>query len=481
MSIASALSNALSGLSAVARGTETVSSNLANVMTPGYARREVALSSQGAIGGVRVDGIIRHVNENLLSEARGASSAQGDASTRATYLRRIEAVIGLPGEAHSLETALSQFQSALSSAAARPEEELRLVQLAQSASELAGRLNAATREVQAARTEADEAIGNDVASINAALEQVAYLNRRIAGTHAEGHDASALLDERQLVIARLSSIVPLQQVTRGGGAIALFTREGAVLLDGTVPARIGFTPAGLVQPGQTVNAGLSNLTLNGAALSSAQMRLFTGGSLGAHFAVRDELAPALQRDLDALALDLHARLADPAVDPTLVPGQSGVFLDPDTPVGTPTLAGLAGRLMINAAIDPAAGGQAWRLRAGLGATTPDPVSKSSVLVAMGDALNASRPLGSGSPFEGQASLAMRFAATGARVASARVGADNTVAVTSARLSMLQSRQMADGVDSDAEMQRLLQYEQAYAANARVIRAIDEMINYLLRM
>jgi flagellar hook-associated protein 1 FlgK len=41
--------------------------------------------------------------------------------------------------------------------------------------------------------------------------------------------------------------------------------------------------------------------------------------------------------------------------------------------------------------------------------------------------------------------------------------------------------MADGVDSDAEMQRLLQYEQAYAANARVIRAIDEMINYLLRM
>jgi flagellar hook-associated protein 1 FlgK len=41
--------------------------------------------------------------------------------------------------------------------------------------------------------------------------------------------------------------------------------------------------------------------------------------------------------------------------------------------------------------------------------------------------------------------------------------------------------MAEGVDSDAEMQRLLQYEQSYAANARVLVAVDEMINQILRM
>lgn len=41
--------------------------------------------------------------------------------------------------------------------------------------------------------------------------------------------------------------------------------------------------------------------------------------------------------------------------------------------------------------------------------------------------------------------------------------------------------MADGVDTDTEMQRLLQYEQAYAANARVIQAIDEMMNTILRV
>ena len=35
MSIANALNNAISGLTAAARGTEVVSSNLANALTPG--------------------------------------------------------------------------------------------------------------------------------------------------------------------------------------------------------------------------------------------------------------------------------------------------------------------------------------------------------------------------------------------------------------------------------------------------------------
>lgn len=41
--------------------------------------------------------------------------------------------------------------------------------------------------------------------------------------------------------------------------------------------------------------------------------------------------------------------------------------------------------------------------------------------------------------------------------------------------------MGDGVDSDAEMQKLLQYEQAYAANARVIQAVNDMMDQLLRI
>lgn len=42
-------------------------------------------------------------------------------------------------------------------------------------------------------------------------------------------------------------------------------------------------------------------------------------------------------------------------------------------------------------------------------------------------------------------------------------------------------ELADGVDTDAELQRLILVEQAYAANARIIEVVDEMMNDILRI
>ena len=44
-----------------------------------------------------------------------------------------------------------------------------------------------------------------------------------------------------------------------------------------------------------------------------------------------------------------------------------------------------------------------------------------------------------------------------------------------------SLELEDGVDTDAELQRLLLIEQAYAANARMIETVDDMMQALLRI
>ncbi len=41
--------------------------------------------------------------------------------------------------------------------------------------------------------------------------------------------------------------------------------------------------------------------------------------------------------------------------------------------------------------------------------------------------------------------------------------------------------LADGVDSDREMEMLLQLEKAYSANAKVIQVVDEMLDQILRI
>lgn len=485
MSITRALSNAVSGLRANSRGTETVAANLANVMTPGYGRREVSITAQtlgGNAGGVRIDGVNRIVNASLVSESRLASSASSEASTRLAFLSGMGDVIGLPGEADSLATALTDFQTALQSATARPDDDLRLESVVDAAVRLAQRLNTASAAVQDARSGADQAIADDVATLNASLERVAYLNSRISIIEGEGSDASSLVDERQTVIDRIAQIVPVQEISRESGKVALFTMDGAVLLDGSKPTSFGFTAVGQMTPDlQAGTAPVMRLVQNGVELTAGQMRLYAGGSLAANFAIRDELGPQLQQELDALAFDLHERLADPTADPTLTATSSGLFTDAGARADATTVTGLSSRIVVNDLVRSDLGGDIWRIRSGLGAAAAGPVGDSSILQTLSNALDSVRAGQVNSGFEGNGSLFSRFSTVEARVTARRIAAEADSTIRNSRLETISSKLMADGVDSDVEMQRLLQYEQAYAANAKVIQAIDEMMDNILRL
>jgi len=112
-------------------------------------------------------------------------------------------------------------------------------------------------------------------------------------------------------------------VAEEGGAVSLYTPNGAVLLNGP-PARFGFAETGTFTPA-TAGAGLM---LNGQPVTLAgDAAPLAGGTLAAAFAVRDDLAPRAQAQLDAMARDLVERFADPALDPSRAPGAPGLFTD----------------------------------------------------------------------------------------------------------------------------------------------------------
>ncbi|MFV0292828.1 MAG: flagellar hook-associated protein FlgK [Paracoccus sp. (in: a-proteobacteria)] len=485
MSITKALSNAVSGLSATARGTETVAANLANVMTPGYARRELNVSAQtfgGAGGGVRIDGVARVINAGLLAEMRLANAASAEASTRLSFAKAMEGAVGLPGEIGGLGTSLSTFRAALSEASTRPDDETRLRGALSAAQILSQRLNAVSDTVQAQRSNASHAISRDVNLLNTSLDQVAYLNRRISIISAQGSDVASLIDERQLIIDRINTIVPIQEVARDAGKVALFTSEGAVLLDGSKPSQFEVTPVPHLTPDMTVGTPpMGRLVMDGAELTASQMRLFSGGTLAASFLIRDELAPQAQREIDSFALELHNRLSDSSVDPSLSGTVPGLFTDAGGMANAANMTGLAGRISVNELVDPDVGGELWRLRDGLAAPTSGPVGDSGLLTRLSEALDRVVSPPSGSVFDGNSSLTQRLAALESRVSSRRITSETENAVRNSRSGTITARFLDDGVDSDAEMQSLLRYEQAYAANARVIQAIDEMMNQLLRL
>lgn len=482
MSITGSLSSALSGLTVAARAAEVVSSNIANAMTEGYGRRELQTSARvvGASGqGVRVAGVLRQGDPILLGDRRIADAASGRTTTTADFLKRLEGVLGTPDSTTSLGSRIAAFDTALIEATSRPESEARLARVAETAKSLAAHLATTSDDVQVARAAADDRIEAEVAQMNTALSRVATLNSQIRANSGVGRDASALMDQRQQVIDSISSIVPLREVPRENGQVALFSAGGAVLLDGA-PAELGFAPVGMIIPGMTQGTGaLSGLTINGKPVSTTESGVISGGSLAGNFSVRDDLGPQAQARLDAVARDMVERFAAPALDATRAPGASGLFTDAGAAFVPANEVGLAQRLRLNAAADPAQGGALWRLRDGLGATTPGPAGEARLLKDMQAVLVAPRSPVSGGFMAGARSLSTLAADMLSGVASARLTAEGEASFASARLDTLREMELEGGVDTDQEMQSLLLIEQAFAANAKVMSTVGDMIETLL--
>ena len=482
MSLSASLANALSGLTASARAASVVSSNVSNALTEGYARRELNLSAQslgGTGAGVKIDGVTRAVDRALLTDRRLADAEAGNARLKSGFLGRIETLTGTPGEAGSLSGRIAQLESALIQASGRPDSQASLQAVADAAQSLAGHLNTLSDALQQERMDADAGIAAQVRTLNESLAQIDRLNGEILSQAASGRDATALMDQRQLLIDRVAEIVPVREVARDNHQILLYTTGGAILLEGS-PAVIGFTGAGVITADMTIGSGaLSGLTINGTAAAAGDGGALGGGTLGALLAVRDDLAPAAQAQLDAVARDLVERFQTSAVDPTLGFGQPGLFTDAGATFDPSSEEGLAGRISLNALVDPAAGGQLWKLRAGLGATTPGAVGDATLLNALGAALSAAKTPASGG-FIGAARSASGLAADLlSGFSSARQQAEARESYATARQDTLTEMQLAQGVDTDAEMQTLLLVEQAYAANARVLKTIDELIQQLI--
>jgi flagellar hook-associated protein 1 len=427
-------------------------------------------------------GVTRNVNQILLSDRRVADAGAAERDLRQTFFATLETSLGSGDAVGSLSNRIATLDTALLSAAGRPESQARLTAVLDAARGLTTAVSATATQVQTARGEADRRIGAEVGQVNTALQQIADLNGEIRALSGTGRDPSALMDQRQKLVDNIASIVPLREVSRDHGQIALFTTGGAVLLEGR-PAELGFTPTGLITADMTVTSGaLSGLTLNGQLIPTVGTGgLFAGGSLSAHFAIRDDLGVSAQSKLDAVARDLVERFQDPGTDPTLIPGDAGLFTDLGAAFVSANETGLAQRLRLNAAVDLAQGGAVWRLRDGVGAISPGASGNSTLLSALQTALTDRRAPVSGDFLPGNRSFAGLATDLLSDVATSRLTAQSDSSFANARADALRVSELEQGVDTDREMQMLLQIEQAYAANARVIQTVDTLIQTLLEM
>jgi flagellar hook-associated protein 1 FlgK len=484
MSISQALSNATSGLGAASRQAGLVSQNIANALTPGYARREISLAERtvaGAGAGVRVAGVDRATAPALTAERRAAEGPAARDEARSAAAARISSLFGGPEDAGSLVTRFSAFERTLRDLANQPANAAAQRVTVASARQAVATINSLSSSLQTLRAEADRSIAAEVTRVNASLTRIEALNGQIERATAANRDASALFDERDREIDVVNRAIPVRTLARENGKIDLITSEGAPLLAGEA-RQLTFVARPLIAADQTyANGALSGLSVDGVDITpGAGARGVTGGSIAGHFAVRDEVAVEASADLDAFAADLIDRFAAPGLDPTAAPGAPGLFIDAGAALADPNAPGLAGRLRLNAAVDPDQGGEAYRLRDGLYATAPGPAGSNALLVDLLSALGTPQATAFS---DGR--LLSALDAAGAVVAlrgAARSTFESDAAGSAAYRDALAEAELGEtGVDTDAELQQLLLVEQAYAANARVIEVAGRLIDQLTEL
>lgn len=460
MSLFGSLSIARGGMAATQARAQTASSNIANVSTPGYVRRETALSQSGATG-VTVSGTSRAQDQILVQNRRDSQSQSARSDVIQTILSRSLAAFGEPGSSAGVFGAFTQFESDLQTLKSTPESVPSQSITVASLKDLARALSQASDSLQTERTNADAKIATDIELTNQITDNLFDLNSDIRNAAALGQDTSPLLDQRDQLLDAMTEMIPIDVKLDEMGAARVRTTSGLTLV-GATANHIEFSPSNRVGPLDTTtdNGGrLSVPTLNGRPIGPGSGgHAISEGRIGAYLDIRDSVLPEQAAMLDSFAFDLAASfeaLGEP------------LLLDNGAPIDALNKTGLSQRLTVNPLVDPDRGGAPSLLRDGLAATAPGAPSDDTRLSKLADAL---------SPF----SDALGMVVSGVSSESLRAQRIHTGNVAR-EITLFEADTQISAVDLDYELQSLLAIEQAYSANARVIQTVSDMLDTLARI
>ncbi len=338
MSLTAALSNALSGMGVTQSGLEILARNVANSGTPGYnAQSQTLVESNGSnSSSVRSAGVARAFDAALQQNYTNQISNSGYARTRADFLSQLETLLGKPGDVSSLDNIYSGFQSAMEAMATSPDSYATRAAAIGAAETLANRLNSISANVQDLRRDSESQIRNLVNGLNSDLSNLRDVNSRLAEFTQDTAARSALLDERDRLVASIGEVVDVNASYRDNGSVRLLTRSGVGILD-QQQSVFNFQDAGSLSANSIYSnnpseSGVGSLTLrtsSGLPLDIVGQGILQSGKLGALVELRDSTLVQVQSQLDDIAAGLAQSLSNTNVVSSVVTvgAQNGLEVD----------------------------------------------------------------------------------------------------------------------------------------------------------
>ncbi|MBC7624017.1 MAG: flagellar hook-associated protein FlgK [Aeromicrobium sp.] len=294
-----------SGLAAAYAAINATSNNIANVNTPGYSRQATVqttmpgqFSGGGFVGrGVAVETIQRAFDAQVNGQVQFTQAQLSEASTQSGLMRAVDKLFG--ADDVGAGSALDNFFSSLTQASSRPADMASRVAVISEGQQLATRLNQASGQLDEQGRNVDLGIRATITQINSLAQKVAKLNDAISLAQGSGHTPNDLMDQRDEVIRQLNTQVGVSTLAQSDGSLNVFLSSGAALVLGNTPASLSVSydpadPQKQLVGVRSTNGGLtSNLLLTSASLN--------GGALAGQMKFRDINLVDAKNELGRLA------------------------------------------------------------------------------------------------------------------------------------------------------------------------------------
>ncbi|QEM68024.1 flagellar hook-associated protein FlgK [Geobacter sp. FeAm09] len=457
MSLSSALQIGRSGLGAYQTAIDVTGENIANVNTAGYSRQTAELetapqttTSGLSLGnGVSVASIARSYDALLQSEIVGAQTEQGYDTTTYTALQAVEPSFN-EVSTDGLGAAISDFFGSWQDLTNNPTGTAERQSVLTAAQNLVDNFNSVSKTLSDSITGENTSLVTLTDSINQNLTSIADLNGQIRTIEQAGGNANELKDQRDQKIQDLSQQIGITYTENSDGTTDVnFADSGAALVSGT--------KAGSFSLVTNAATGLYDVSLTAAGDTAAVQVTPASGKLGATIDLRDSILPEYQSKIDALATGIA----------TAVNAQQQAGYD---------LTGAAGIALFS----PATSGATIAVNAAI--TSTDQIAASSSASAKGDSGNAllladlanDTSAMSGSTFGGYYNNLVTQ--VGQDVQNSKNNVTQDEAYTT-QLSTL--RESNSGVSLDEELINLTKYQKSYAASAKLITTVSDMMDTVL--
>jgi flagellar hook-associated protein 1 FlgK len=444
----------------------------------------------------------RSVNQALQAEVLQQNASVAGLQTTQTALQSLDAIGGTPGQGTDLGSLLGKLQDQFSTLLTDPSNPVQQSAVVSGATTLAQGINTLSAGYTTQRQTAEDNIVAEVGAANSALNTIGALSDQIIALRSQGQSTADLESQRDAAVQGLSQVLNVNVLEQPNGDMVVTTGSGTTLPIHAQSGPLSVSDAN-VQPGSCYpGGGIGGITLGGVDVTQQLI----GGELGANVTLRDTTLPTYQAELDEFSQNMASRFSAQGLT---------LFTDPNGNVpaggGSPAQSGYIGfaaQIQVNPAVqaNPALVRDGTTTVAGsptgASAFTPNPSGgpqgfTTLVTRVLDNALGPDAQTGVAQPASATAGLGatgtlsapFTAPATLANFASSLTASQAADSATvSSQLSTEQAVQTTltnqlssqTGVNIDQQMSLMIQLQNAYGANAKVIGAVQSMFATLLQ-